>query len=330
MSANTCTGSIWTIEHERYEVTSTSMQLYLAILVLIRDAYSIIIRAGSRCVPRSAYLSPAVLNGRHKSRAKHLWCNFVDPASSAVPRSSIFSSPSIDRMARTVEYPSLTALQILANVCQAAKNLPTTDEELPPSSDTTRTVTPPPYWSTYPWTSHCSPIPGFFAPAQLSTAQENTTIFPTPPLTPERTSSSPLPTSHEAERMICVTLFDDYLEEAWPVNSQKRGCGVVRAALYDQIASSLRGDSVTAKIRHWVKESEFFLFHKGEGAGSTIAIPMLKGRGLQNHPMPGTYKLVARVEDFATIIANYHNDSTGHPGIRKTYGRVSVLYMWMQ
>lgn len=127
--------------------------------------------------------------------------------------------------------------------------------------------------------------------------------------------------------MICVKSYDDYLEEAWPVKSQKRGCGVVRAVLYDQIAATLRGESVSSKIRHWVKESEFFMLHKGEGAGSSIAVPMVKGRGLQSRPIPGTYRLVARVEDFATIIAIYHNDSTGHPGIRRTYGRVSVLHL---
>ena len=227
-------------------------------------------------------------------------------------------------MARTIEYPSLTALQILANVCQAAESLPTTNEELSPKFNTARTITPPPYCYPYPCASYYSPMPGYFAQALCST--EIPPSFPTPPLTPERSSSSPLQPSQTVDQMICVKVYDDYLEEAWPVNSQKRGCGVVRAALYDQIAATLRGEGVSSKIRHWVKESEFFLFHKGQGAGSTIAVPMLKGRGLQNHPTPGTYKLVARVEDFANIIAIYHNDLTGHPGIRKTYGRVSVLH----
>ena len=225
-----------------------------------------------------------------------------------------------------MECSSLTALQVLANVCQAAENLPTTREkELPPDSDTTRTVTPPPFYYPYLCASYYPPMSGFFTPGPPTTAQENAPNFPTPPLTPERSSPSPLQPAHQVDRMICVKVYDDYLAETWPVNSQKRGCGVVRAALYDQIAASLRGEKVSPKIRHWAKESEFFMLHKGEGAGSTIAVPMVKGRGLQSHPIPGTYRLVARVEDFATIIATYHNDSTGHPGIRKTYGRVSLL-----
>lgn len=231
-------------------------------------------------------------------------------------------------MARTVENHSLTALQILANVCQDAESLPTRDEELSPTSDCARIITPPPFCCPFPCAPHYSPMHGCFAPAPLSAVQENAPNFPTPPITPERSFSSPLlEPSHEVDQMICVKIYDDYLEEAWPVNSQKRGCGVVRAVLYGQIAAALRGETVTSKVRYWVKESEFFLIHQGQGAGSTIAVPMLKGRGLQNHPLPGSYKLVARVEDFATIIAAYHNDSTGHPGIRKTYGRVSVCHM---
>lgn len=168
-------------------------------------------------------------------------------------------------------------------------------------------------------------MPGYFTPAPRTTAQENVPHFPTPPLTPEPSPPSQLQPSHEVGHKICAKAYDDYLAEAWPVNSQKRGYGVVRAVLYDQIAATLRGEEVSSKIRHWVKESEFFMLHKGEGSGSSIAVPMVKRRGLQSRPIPGTYKLVARVEDFATIIAIYHNDSTGHPGIRKTYGRVSLL-----
>ena len=77
-------------------------------------------------------------------------------------------------------------------------------------------------------------------------------------------------------------------------------------------------------------EEEIFSITHGGGAGSAIAIPALKGQVQPNHPLPGSYKLVARVEDFTTIIAMYHNDTTGHPGIRKTYSRVSVLCMRMQ
>ena len=83
-------------------------------------------------------------------------------------------------------------------------------------------------------------------------------------------------------------------------------------------------------MKNWVTKRKFFLLHMAEGAGSAIAIPALKGQVQPNHPLPGSYKLVARVEDFTTIIAMYHNDTTGHPGILKTYSRVSVLCMRMQ
>ena len=51
---------------------------------------------------------------------------------------------------------------------------------------------------------------------------------------------------------------------------------------------------------------------------------------VQSPPIPGSYRVVARVEDFETIIGRYHNNSTRHPGIQKTYSRVSVLCMRMQ
>ena len=55
---------------------------------------------------------------------------------------------------------------------------------------------------------------------------------------------------------------------------------------------------------------------------TVIAVPAQKGQG--------SYKVVAQVEEFAEIIARYHNDITGHKGILRTYGEVSVLCMRMQ
>ena len=80
----------------------------------------------------------------------------------------------------------------------------------------------------------------------------------------------------------------------------------------------------------WVRKKEVFLFHAAVGAGSALAIPTRKGQVLPKQPLPGTYRIVAQVEEFATIIAKYHNDTTGHPEILKTYSRVSVLCMMMQ
>ena len=123
---------------------------------------------------------------------------------------------------------------------------------------------------------------------------------------------------------------DEYLEKAWPTNGLKAGYGALRAVEYDKIAASLRDRNVCTEVKNWATKREFFLLNAAEGAGSALAIPASKGRVLPNHPLPGSYKLVARLEDFATIIAKYHNDTTGHPGIRKTYSRVSVLCMRMQ
>ena len=101
--------------------------------------------------------------------------------------------------------------------------------------------------------------------------------------------------SPRSEHMICVRMYNEYLEKAWPASGLTGGYGGLRAVQYDKIAASLRGENVCAMMNHWVKKWEFFLLHAAEGAGSAIAIPAVKGQVLQNHPMPGTYKLVARV-----------------------------------
>ena len=69
-----------------------------------------------------------------------------------------------------------------------------------------------------------------------------------------------------------------------------------------------------------------------EGRGTLLAVPATKSRiskrgsseaggGKMGSRVP--HKLVARMEDFYYIISTYHNNTTGHHGIRKTYGMVS-------
>ena len=129
-----------------------------------------------------------------------------------------------------------------------------------------------------------------------------------------RTVTPPPSTAHLLE-------FQRFLEERWPASGQKKGYAI-RAKKYEKIADTLRGRSVSARFKNWVKKNEFFL-DTGEGTASpVIAVPAQKGQG--------SYKVVAQVEEFAEIIARYHNDITGHKGILRTYAEVSVLCMRMQ
>ena len=100
-----------------------------------------------------------------------------------------------------------------------------------------------------------------------------------------------------------------------------------RAVQYGKIVANIKDTTVCQEIKQWATRREFFLLNAEEGV---LAIPAVKGQVIQSPPTPGTYRVVPKVEEFATIIGSYHNDSTGHPGIRKTYNRVSVLCMRMQ
>ena len=135
-------------------------------------------------------------------------------------------------------------------------------------------------------------------------------------------------TKKSPPNMICLRTYNKYLEQAWPASGG--GYGGIRAVHYKKIVASLRGENVCAMTNSWARKKEFFLFHAAEGARSALAIPTRKGRVLPKQPLPGIYRIVARVEEFATIIAKYQNDTTGHPEILKTYGRVSVLCVMMQ
>ena len=140
-----------------------------------------------------------------------------------------------------------------------------------------------------------------------------------------RTITPPPSTAHllEFQRFLEDLLeFQRFLEERWPASGQKKGYAI-RAKKYEKIADTLRGRSVSARFKNWVKKNEFFFLDTGEGTASpVIAVPAQKGQG--------SYKVVAQVEEFAEIIAQYHNDITGHKGILRTYAEVSVLCMRMQ
>ena len=145
-----------------------------------------------------------------------------------------------------------------------------------------------------------------------------------------RTVTPPPSTAHllePAEHVTGINMFEMFLEEAWPASGQKKGY-TIRAKKYEKIADTLRGRSVNARFKNWVKKNAFFFLDTGEG--TVIAVPAQKGQVPQSPPILGSYKVVAQVEDFEEIIARYHNDITGHHGILRTYAEVSVLCMRMQ
>ena len=92
---------------------------------------------------------------------------------------------------------------------------------------------------------------------------------------------------------------------------------------------TLRGGEATARFKHWVGKLEFFLMEKmvpGMGYVACLAVPAVRGiMSARTSKSAACYlhRLVARLEDFSCIIASYHNDLTGHRGVRRTYTMVS-------
>jgi hypothetical protein len=236
-------------------------------------------------------------------------------------------------MAIAVRSEDFSNLETLVKACLEAKKLPTCQKYISEETcqeEEERSPAPKFFQFPFPHPSYYSGYP-LWGPSPVLTSGEfpdspttcGASIFPTPPPTPEHSVCDP--SSFAPESMICLPAFEAYLEETWPSKNSRRGCSVIRAGLYDQIVSVLHGvDVVNPKIRHWIKSCEFFTIYKEDSIERkvSVAIPVIKG---QKHPkrFTGSYKLVARVEDFANIIAQYHNSATGHPGIRKTYGQVS-------
>ena len=185
------------------------------------------------------------------------------------------------------------------------------------------------------------------APASVGIVPHPTASFPSPPPTPDSTTGQfqPLPPPQAypnahlnpvLKNVLAYAQFQHYLDETWPEASLRRGSAVIRASLYSKIADVLQGGEATARFRHWVKKTEFFIIERtqpGLGYGACLGIPVVKSRGSKSAckgttaggERHSTYKLVARLEDFVYIIGNYHNDQRGHHGIRRTYAMVSFI-----
>ena len=121
--------------------------------------------------------------------------------------------------------------------------------------------------------------------------------------------------------------YNQFLDDTWPEKCIRRGSGVIRASLYAKIADVLKGGAHVSRFRYWVKKLGFFLIEKRQPGGELAACLAMPTTSKQSsHPKTyRPYRLVARVEDFAVIIGQYHSDEKGHSGIRKTFGMVSVF-----
>lgn len=154
-------------------------------------------------------------------------------------------------------------------------------------------------------------------------------MLPTPSPSP---SPSPALTSTEGlENTVSHMLYESYLNETWPEQGIRRGGSVIRDSLYQQVVAVLQGEEANARLKQWIKRSEFFL-KKRDGCRSVLAVPATRSRGGKRSGADtvggksetrGPHKLVARLEDFPCIISSYHNSERGHHGIRKTYAMVS-------
>lgn len=121
--------------------------------------------------------------------------------------------------------------------------------------------------------------------------------------------------------------FNQYLRETWPDNAQRRGSAVISNKMYTRIIACLRGRRCRKTFRDWVKVNKFFLLeYPYAGAPNAIlylAIPSDKAPNDGNGPQ--SFRIVAQVEEFVYVIGQYHNDLTGHPGIRRTYAKVGYF-----
>lgn len=180
------------------------------------------------------------------------------------------------------------------------------------------------------------------------TTEDNTKTLPPQPLLPLplhfptiAPTPSPTPSPSPSPSFTCDTvshsLFQGYLHETWPEHAIRRAGSVIQDSLYEKIVCILQGGDGNARIKQWIKRSEFFLIEK-EGRGKLLAIPTTKsrvakkgaGNGGGKSESRGSYKLVAKLDDFYYIISSYHSNKNGHPGIRRTHGMVSRLIHYNQ
>lgn len=223
-------------------------------------------------------------------------------------------------------------LNALAAVCEAAERIPVPRYHPPP---------PPPPPTCYPgYAEACGatmapyqpPIPHYPHP------QPDYSGFYSPPAPIDCHSSSPVVSATPSPSFAAVQsteqnnfVFQRFLDDTWPEKTLRRGSAVIRNTLYERIAETLRGGESTARFKHWVKKSEFFLVEKvvpGMGYGACLAVPAVRATRAAKGATRHAHKLVARLEDFSEIISTYHNDQKGHSGIRRTYAMVSFnLYI---
>lgn len=259
------------------------------------------------------------------------------------------------------DFDFTSCLATLATVCASAQRLKLPTEHNTADETLTTTTTSENYNDFYTSTGHQVFTSDYTATQQtfaslplcVSTSQSQMfppascvvfPEFPTPPPTPDHSRahnsmSLTQPTNPLTRNPLAYTKFLQYLDETWPEDPRRRGSAVIRASVYMKIADTLRGQhSGNVRFKHWVKRNEFFLIEKTQpdlDYGACLAVPVTKSRqiagqtkrkGYKAHTQFGqhSYKLVARLEDFAHIIGNYHNCQKGHHGIRRTYAMVSL------
>ena len=248
-------------------------------------------------------------------------------------------------------------LNTLASICESAQRMPISDASQvhnPKESSQQFTTNSPVHYLTqqtiasqlYQQISSCS-TPSSFTPCQM--------LYPTPPVTPNAFQQPTQAAATSNTTIDAVNLFDtgypeltsgycikqnnpvlrnvvshaaymQFLDNTWPEKCVRRGSAVIRASLYSQIANSLKGGVSTARFRYWIRKIGFFLLEKQQANGdfiACIAVPINPQKAKQscqcNRSEYKPYRLVARLEDFANLIGEYHNDKKGHYGIRKTY-----------
>lgn len=247
-------------------------------------------------------------------------------------------------------------LNTLASICESAQRMPinnASQDHNPPELSQQFTTNSPVHYLTqqtiasqiYQQLSSC-PTPTSFTPCQM--------LYPTPPVTPN-SFQQPSQAAAASTTIDAVSFFDtnhpeftsgyfikqnnpvlrnivshtaymQFLDDTWPEKCARRGSAVIRASLYSQIANSLKGGVSTARFRYWIRKIGFFLIEKQQPNGdfiACIAVPINPKQAKKscqcNKSEYKPYRLVARLEDFAYLIGEYHNDKKGHYGIRKTY-----------
>ena len=210
----------------------------------------------------------------------------------------------------------------------------------------------PPFPTPPPTPANCTPFRHPYAPhyTQQPNHGNGYSLFPLPPqpsypvmLSTPSPSPSPSPAltstdTVESTQSVSHILFESYLNETWPEQSLRRGGSVIRDSLYQQVVAVLQGEEANARLKQWIKRSEFFLKER-DGCTLLLAVPATRSRGGRKSggatvggksETRGPHKLVAKLEDFPHIISSYHNSKTGHHGIRKTYGMVSHTIICIQ